>query len=188
MRVKWLGNSCVELLSEERVVIDPHPTVELYGEVDKILITHEHDDHFDRSVFESISEDAEVYAPKYTLDKYDIHGTAVKPGDEFENIKVLTCQCWKSKESVGYLYKGILHPGDSSNFSGVEQVKLAFTPCFPDNYEDYVEKFCAIEPGIVVPFHYAPAKNLEDARGLIKMLEKNSLMCKLLSPGDDLIL
>ncbi|MFO8109251.1 MAG: MBL fold metallo-hydrolase [Thermoplasmata archaeon] len=189
MEVRWLGNSCVDMISDERVIIDPHPVIELKGKADKILITHEHDDHFRKETFEKISEgDTEIYAPKHTLEKFDIDGTAVEPGDEFEGIKVLSCQCWNSEESVGYLYEGILHNGDSAEFPDKGFVKLAFTACFPDNYDDYVEGLSKIDPDVVVPFHYDPDEKLSEAQGLAELLEKKSIKCKMLKPGEELII
>ncbi len=188
MKVRWLGNACVEIVAEERVIIDPHPTVDLKGRADKIFITHEHDDHFDKDTFDRISKDAETYAPKHTLNKFDIQGKAVKPGDEFSDIKVLDCDCWKSKESVGFYYKGILHPGDSAEFYVDEQVLLAFSPCFESNYYDYLESVSKTEPGLVVPFHYDHIEKKDEAEGLVDLLKKEGFSCKLLSPGDELIL
>jgi len=188
MRVRWMGNSCVDIVGEERVVIDPHPTVELLGKADKILITHEHDDHFDPDTFEQISKDAEVYAPKHTLEKFDIQGIPVAPGDGFDDFEVLPCNCWKSEESVSYLYQGVLHTGDSAEFPDADLVKLAFTACFPDNYDDYLEGLSKIKPGIVVPFHYDPKEKMEEAEGLVKILEDEGLRCKILSPGEEIVL
>ncbi len=188
MKVRWLGNACVDILSDERVIIDPHPTTELNGRADKVLITHEHDDHFDKETFERISKDAEVYAPKHTLDKFNIEGKTVKPGDEFAGIQVLDCECWKSEESVGYYYKGVLHPGDAAEFYIDKPVLLAFSPCFESNYEDYLESVSEIKPGLVVPFHYDHGEKKSEAQGLVNLLEKEGFSCKLLSPGDDIIL
>lgn len=173
MKVRWIGNACVDMISDERVIIDPHPTVELRGKADKILITHEH--HFDKDTFDSISEDAEVYAPKHTLDKFNIRGKPVTPGDEFSDIKVLDCECWNSEESVGYYYKGILHPGDAAEFYVENRVLIAFSPCFESDHDDHLQSIIGIDPGMVIPFHYDPKNDLQAAEGLIELLKKKTI-------------
>ncbi len=42
MRVRWLGNSCVEIFGKKHVVIDPNYIVEPKQEIDYLLVTHEH--------------------------------------------------------------------------------------------------------------------------------------------------
>ena len=37
MRLRWLGNSCVEIFGEKHIVIDPNYVVKPEGEIDYVL-------------------------------------------------------------------------------------------------------------------------------------------------------
>ena len=47
MRLTWLGNSCVVIEGDLRVIIDPNYLAEPEDVFDYVLITHEHNDHID---------------------------------------------------------------------------------------------------------------------------------------------
>jgi len=182
MMLRWLGNSCVEIFGERHVVIDPNYLVEPEKGVDVVLVTHEHSDHFDPEKFEKLGV-KELVAPKATLEEYELDGTEAKPGMEVDGIKIFKSWCWKAKESVSYFYRGLLHAGDSARFPEVEGVKLVFTACFPDHYEDYLKEFQRMKPEIVIPFHY-PEEKIENAKGLKKLLDVNGLNCRILKIGE----
>lgn len=184
MKVRWLGNAAVEVFGEKHILIDPNFTVEPEKEADIVLLTHEHDDHFEGENYRSSGEDAELYAPETSLKKFDVDGKAVEPGDTIGDIKVLDCDCYGSDESVSYFFKGLLHSGDSAYFPDTEGVKLIFTACFPDYYEDYISAFKRLEPDLVVPFHYDPKEGREDAKGLKRKMDEEGIPNKLLSPGE----
>ncbi len=184
MKVRWLGNAAVEIFGEKHILIDPNFTVKPEKEADIVLLTHEHDDHFSPEYHSSIKKDVELFGPKTTLEKFDLGGKTVEPGDELEGIKVLDCDCYGSEESVSYLYQGILHSGDSAYFPEVKEVKLIFTACFPDYHEDYISAFKRLDPRMVIPFHYDPKDGLEDAEGLKERMDEEGIPNKLLEPGD----
>ncbi len=184
MKVRWLGNAAVEVFGDKHILIDPNLTVEHEKDPDIILLTHEHDDHFSPADYEKVKENADLYGPKTTLEKFDLEGEVVKAGDEIGDIKVLDCDCYGSDDSVSYFYNGLLHSGDSAYFPEVEGVKAVFTACFQDYYDDYVEAFKRLKPEIVVPFHYDPEEDIDDAEGLKKRLDKEGIPNKMLEPGD----
>ncbi len=183
MKVRWLGNAAVEIFDEKHILIDPNFTVEPEKEADIVLLTHEHDDHFREKNYRSFGEEAKLYAPETSLKKFDVDGKAVEPGDKIEKIKVLDCDCYGSDESVSYFYKGVLHSGDSAFFPDVEGVKLIFTACFTDYYEDYISAFKRLKPELVVPFHYDPDEEIDDAEGLKKRMDQEGVPNKLLGSG-----
>ncbi|KXB08331.1 Zn-dependent hydrolase [candidate division MSBL1 archaeon SCGC-AAA385D11] len=186
MRVRWLGNACIEMFGEKHVLIDPNFTTEPERKADLVLLTHEHDDHFSKEDYKKFSADACFAAPRASLEKFDLKGRAVKPGDKIDGVEVFESDCWKSKESVSYFYRGVLHAGDSAFFPDIEGVKLIFSACFPDYYEDYVSAFKRLGPDLVVPFHYDPIENLKDAEGLMERLSGEGIACELLDPGEDI--
>ena len=157
MRIRWLGNSCVEILDEKHILIDPNYLVEPYKGVEIVLVTHEHSDHFDKKKFEKLNVE-KLIAPKATLEEYELDGIEAKPGMEIEGIRVYESWCWRAKESCSYYYNDILHAGDSAKFPDVEDVKLVFTACFPDYYEEYLKEFKRLKPELIVPFHYSAEK------------------------------
>lgn len=130
-------------------------------------MTHEHDDHFDRETYEKFGSEADLYAPRTTLEKFELQGNAMEPGGEIERgIKVLESDCWNSEGSVSYLYRGVLHSGDSVSFPDPnDEVKVVFSACFPDNYDDYVREFKRLEPELVAPFRYDPREGEESRKG-----------------------
>jgi len=184
MKVRWLGNAALEVFGDKHILIDPNFTVEPLEEPKLVLLTHEHDDHFSPEDYSKLGKQVELYAPALSLEKFDVEGTAVTPREKIWNIDVLDCDCYGSDESVSYFYNGLLHAGDSAHFPDVEGVKAVFTACFPDYYDDYLEAFQRLEPEIVVPFHYDPEEDMEDAEGLKKRLEEEDIPNKVLKPGD----
>ena len=184
MKVRWLGNSCIEIFGERHVLIDPNYIVEPEEGVEIVLVTHEHGDHFDPAKFGNLGV-KEVFAPKSTLDEYRLEGKVVKPGMDIDGIKVFESWCWKAKESVSYFYNGVLHSGDSAKFPEVGGVKLVFTACFPDYYEDYLKEFQRLKPGLIIPFHYSEEK-IENAKGFKEILDKNGFNCEILEIGEEI--
>ncbi|MBS3815255.1 MAG: MBL fold metallo-hydrolase [Hadesarchaea archaeon] len=184
MRVRWLGNACIEIFGDKRILIDPNFLVEPEKEADIVLLTHEHDDHFDKSNYFDYGKNAGLIAPETSLKKFGVNGKSVVPGDEFDDIRVLESNCWNSEESVSYFYKGILHAGDSADFPEVSGVKLVFTACFPDYYDDYVVDFKKLDPGLVIPIHYDPSEDLSDAQGLVDRLSNEGIDSKILELGE----
>ncbi len=184
MKVRWLGNACLEVFGEEHIIIDPNMTVSPKKEPDLVLLTHEHDDHFDPDDYEKYCGDAPLYAPETTLKKFGVEGEAVEPGDRINAVEVLECDCYGSEESVSFFYNGLLHSGDSNVFPEIKGVDAVFTACFPDYYDDYVEAFHRLRPELVVPFHYDPKDDQDDATGLIERLDEEGITNRLLFPGE----
>ncbi len=184
MKLRWLGNSCVEIMDDKHILIDPNYIEEPKSGVEIVLVTHEHSDHFDKEKFERLGA-KKVIAPKATLEEYNIEGIVAKPGMEIEGIKVLESWCWKAKESCSYYYKGILHSGDSARFPDVDGVKVVFTACFPDFYDEYVKEFRRLKPKLIIPIHYSMEK-IRNAEGLKEILDKEGFNCRILSVGEEI--
>jgi len=184
MKIRWLGNSCVEISAEKMILIDPNYVLKPEGKFDLVLVTHEHSDHIDPEKLKEIRYD-KLLAPKATLEEYNIEGIEVKPGMEIDEVEVLESWCWKAKESVSYLYKGILHTGDSSKFPDVK-ADVVFTACFPDFYDEYVSEMKRLKPKLVIPIHYNPEKpeKRKNAKGLKEKLEKEGINCKIVEIGE----
>jgi len=187
MRLRWLGNSCVEIFGEKHIVIDPNYVVKPEGEIDYVLVTHEHEDHFDMEKFKQLDV-KKLVAPDFVLKQYGLEGIKAEVGKEIDGIKILESWCWKAVESYSYFYNGVLHPGDSAKFPDAKDVKVAFTACFPDFYEQYVEEMKRLKPKLVIPFHYSPEKKRKDAEGLKELLDKEGINCKIVEVGEEIVI
>ncbi|MFP3951804.1 MAG: MBL fold metallo-hydrolase [Candidatus Bathyarchaeia archaeon] len=93
MKVTWLGNACLEINADRNILVDPNYLERSRIEPDLILITHEHDDHFAPDENRGFLEDADLFAPKYTLEKFGLHGNEVQPGDMIDGVNVLDSNC-----------------------------------------------------------------------------------------------
>jgi L-ascorbate metabolism protein UlaG (beta-lactamase superfamily) len=181
MEVRWLGNSCIEILKDKHLVIDPNFKVAPQDGVDLVLVTHEHADHFDMDCYNQIN--APIIAPRATLLEHRLTGVEARPGEDYNGIKVLESFCWKSKESVSYLTYGLLHSGDSAKLPDINGVKAIFTACFPGNYDDYMEGFKRIKPELVIPIHFSEDKK-GDAIGLGERVKEAGMNFRLLEIGE----
>ncbi|RLI82717.1 MAG: MBL fold metallo-hydrolase [Archaeoglobales archaeon] len=182
MKLRWLGNSCIEIFGDLHIVIDPNFVIEPEPNIDYVLITHEHDDHIDVEKLKILNY-KKLIAPEYTLKLYKLEGMRAEVGKEFEGIKILPSWCWKSEESVSYLYNGILHTGDSSKFPDAD-AKVVFTACFPDFYDEYVSEMKRLNPDLVIPIHYDPERKIKNAEGLKERLDKEGINCKIVKIGE----
>jgi L-ascorbate metabolism protein UlaG (beta-lactamase superfamily) len=92
MKVRYLGHSCVEIIGQHHILIDPDFTREFEPDVEYILITHAHRDHIGR-----VNEvpDAYVLASQDVCEIVTEMGVAshrvlpVLPGYQVANIKIL---------------------------------------------------------------------------------------------------
>ncbi|MET1125227.1 MAG: MBL fold metallo-hydrolase [Archaeoglobaceae archaeon] len=181
MKLGWLGNSCVVIEAEMRVIVDPNYVAEPVGSFDYVLVTHEHADHIDIEKLRNLDY-KKLVAPEHTLKMYDLEGIAAKPGDKFDGIEVLESWCWKSEESVSYLYNGVLHAGDSAKFPDCK-ARVVLTACFPDYYDDYVSEMKRLKPELVIPVHFKPEKR-KNAEGLCERLAGEGINCRILEIGE----
>lgn len=187
MIVSWLGEACIEIKDKLNILIDPNYETEPEYKPDIILITHEHDDHFDPKVIKKYPE-AELYAPQSFFNKYEVDGNTIKKGDTIkEDIKVLECDCYNSKEAVCYYYKGIYHTADSADYPKPKNdVNLLFTACFKDFFNEYLDLVKAIKPKIVIPYHFNSENNeqIKEAIELNTILREAGYDSRLIKPGD----
>jgi L-ascorbate metabolism protein UlaG (beta-lactamase superfamily) len=186
LKVRWLGNACLEVFGDRQFLIDPNFLLEPEKTPELILLTHEHDDHYSPEKCAKILPEVTLYATKTTLNKFGLDGVAVKAGDKIGAIRVLESDCWGSEESVSYFYKGLLHTGDSAEFPKVDDTRLVFTACFPDYYDDYVRAFKRLKPNLVIPFHYDVQRDLDEAMGLKRRCDEEGINCRLMRVGESI--
>jgi len=191
IKIRWLGNSALEVDGEKKIIIDPSFKVEPEMEADIVLITHEHDDHINPEQLAEISNsETKVYAPQSVYDNFDIEGEVVEAGQEIEDeIKVIDVDCYNSDESVAYFYNGLYHTADASVFPdpGAE-IKLLFSACFNDHFAKYIESCIKLNPELAIPYHYDPEERQEllQAKGLSSKFEQISCNSQVLELGEEI--
>lgn len=144
MNVLFLGESGIlASLNEGTIAIDPIvkdvPMDKIVRECKNlklIFITHEHKEHFDKKLIETLFEKYSPYviAPKQVLDKLEVkslYKSDVRKGDRFElngfEIFALNAQHPQSQYAVSYLVKGssesIYHAGDTYEMDELYKIK-----------------------------------------------------------------
>lgn len=205
--VRYLGRACVEIISNnDHIVIDPN-FVELPRKgVNKILLSHEHDDHLSNEdilkIYEKYAREnnqLKIFGPKSTKEKVAFEklyvvkgGTVIDLNDG--KIKVYTVDCWGADTCVAYMVHinetRILHTADSAKYSDrLRNIKKAvdccFVACFEDYYEDYLHFIKTVMPKLTIPYHFGPDEK-EMGENFSEYLKKNGINVKLLDPGESI--
>jgi len=128
MKIIWYGHSCFWIETRGvKILIDPYPEVDddRIGDVDYILITHEHTDHYGKVELLSRLRGATVIGPKQVYMMAISDGvTKVREIDVGETIELgegvkvtaVPVEHPSSQYPVGYLIEGdkrVLHLGDT---------------------------------------------------------------------------
>ena len=203
MRITKYGHACVRLDSDGgAVLIDPGTytrDAELGG-VSDVLITHEHPDHVDPAlVVAAAGEGARVHAPagvaQWLTDEHGVAAEAVEPGDSLEVAGLSThvvggehAEIYDGLPgcaNVGYLVRGVYHPGDALHIpeQAVETLLVPVSGPWLKLAEvlDFVR---AVRPERAFPVHDALLSEV-GAAGVDRWLEqKGATDYRRLAPGE----
>jgi L-ascorbate metabolism protein UlaG (beta-lactamase superfamily) len=173
MKVTRYFQSC--LLIEEggvRILIDPSgqekDNIAKFGQLDAVLYTHEHGDHFDAEMAKTFVEQgvAPVYANASTAKLIEASKTEVSDGQEFEinNVKVKAIELPHSlmidgsngPQNTGYLInEKLFHPGDGKELSNLNVEVLAVPLNGPDISSHDAFNFAKqVSAEHLIPIHY----------------------------------
>lgn len=168
MRVRYLGHSCIEIMGQHHILIDPDFTREPEKGVEYILVSHAHRDHIARIAeiptgIVVASEDVCEIASDLGISKDRLF--PVSAGDKIENIQILQGFSmsndliynifyflfrWRLPDPGGtplsFLIEdtvSILHIGDAHKFeldiaSDILCVPWRTTPFGPQKYKDQI--------------------------------------------------
>lgn len=170
MKITKIGHACVLVETPDRVgLFDPggwadRSLIEAVEKVDRIIYTHEHGDHFDVDILQSLLKkfpEAHVICNSQIADI--IKGSSI-------NVTIREeLQCTKKFESShenlpipgstppaenGYHFKDVFtHPGDSQSFNETKQV-LAMPFIGPwGKTGESIDKVLELKPKYVLPIH-----------------------------------
>lgn len=202
---RFLGRSCVELKGPtDHIIIDPNYIEKPLKGIQKIFLTHEHEDHVNIEKIEEIAknfsdekENLKIFGPKSVKDKFELELTEVKDKSKINldnfTIEVFKTSCYKSKGCVAYLLtKGdikLLHTADSSTFLNElkefeQNIDYCFIACFEDQFTNYLNFLKIIFPTITFPYHFAPGEE-EKAKKLSDFLNEKGINSKFIEIGTE---
>lgn len=176
MKIIWYGHACFWVETNGvRILIDPYPEVDddMIGEVDHILVTHEHSDHYGKIPLLARLRGARVIGPKPVYLMAISDGVTdvqeIEDGQEIElgrgvKVKAIYMEHPSSQYPVGYIITGekrIFHTGDtysSPHFKRLRgQVDILMIPISgrsTANEREAADIIEDIKPKIVIPMHY----------------------------------
>ncbi len=176
MKIIWYGHSCFWIETKGvRFLIDPYPEVDddRIGEVDYILITHEHVDHYGKVELLSRLRDATVIGPKQVYMMAISDGVTkvreIQEGEtiELENGVKVTAYYMEHPSSqypLGYLIEGdkrLFHTGDTYSTPHLQRLRgkvdILLVPISgrsTANEREAAQIVEDIRPKVVIPMHY----------------------------------
>ncbi|HSW79054.1 MAG TPA: MBL fold metallo-hydrolase [Candidatus Babeliales bacterium] len=173
MKVTRFTQSCL-LIEEQgsKILIDPSAdekdSLDAFGQLDAVLYTHEHHDHFDAELAKTFVEQAiaPVYANASTAKLIEASKTVVEDGQELKignfTIKAIGLPHCKmpngsaGPQNTGYLINGnLFHPGDGVELDGLKVDNLALPITGPDvSMKDAFAFAKKVQAKVAIPIHY----------------------------------
>lgn len=208
MKITHLGHACLFVeTGGARILIDPGTFSAGYAElpdVDAVLITHKHFDHFDQAGVRRLMD----ANPKATLvleqatadeagDTLDRDRTQlIAPGDKFD-IRGVEIQAVGGTHAqihadielipnIGYFFAdcGLLHPGDEFFVPSFDVAVLALPVSGPwQALADVVDYIRAVNPPAAFPMHEAVLARPQIYYNYIDSLKPKSTTFQVLEPG-----
>jgi L-ascorbate metabolism protein UlaG (beta-lactamase superfamily) len=203
MRLSKHGHACVRLDTDgASIVIDPgtySPDADLTG-VGDLLVTHQHPDHVDPDVVVPAARaGARVHAPAdvvdWLSDEHGVEGRAVAPGDTFEvaglDVAVVGGEHAEIYDglpgcaNVGYLVRGVYHPGDALHVPDVAVETLLVPVSAPWlKLAEALDFVRVVRPERAFPVHDAMLSEI-GAAGVDRWMEtKGATDYRRLAPGE----
>ncbi|BAD86421.1 hydrolase, metallo-beta-lactamase superfamily [Thermococcus kodakarensis KOD1] len=203
MKIIWYGHSCFWIETKGvKFLIDPYPEVDddRIGDVDYILITHEHTDHYGKVELLSRLRDATVIGPKqvYLMAVADgvTKAREIDAGEtiELENgvkVTAIYVEHPSSQYPLGYIIEGdktVFHPGDTYSTPAFQRLRgkidvllVPISGRSTANEREAAQIIEDIRPKVVIPMHYG-VYNDEDPSKLESELRKRRIWVRFIKP------
>lgn len=202
MKITRFFQSC--LLIEDgssRILIDPSgqekDRLDEFGQLDAVLYTHEHGDHFDAGLAAELAQNGvTIFANASTAKQIQTDNTQVNDGQEFDinGLKVkaielphcLMVDGSAGPQNTGYLINDrFFHPGDGKELAGLAVEILAVPISGPDiSLKDAYDFTMQLAAKQIVPIHYDFLGGNPDFLG--QSLNKHGVKVHGLTIGDSL--
>ena len=176
MKVNWIGHSCFQIISGDRVIyFDPYEINSGEEKADIILISHDHYDHADKGSINNIIKDTTIVVCPTTSErkfkKYNTKGMNVRDKIEINGINIEAVRAYnigkkfhpKDKNWVGYIIelegKRIYHAGDTdfieemNNLGDIDVAMIPVGDTYTMNFTEGIEACKVIRPKICLPMH-----------------------------------
>jgi L-ascorbate metabolism protein UlaG (beta-lactamase superfamily) len=210
MRIIWHGHSCFWIETKGvKILIDPYPEVDddEIGEVDYILITHEHTDHYGKVELLSRLRDATVIGPRtvylmavsdgVTKVKEIEAGQTMELGDGVK-VTAFFMEHPSSQYPLGYLIEGdkrLFHTGDTYPFPALQnlrgKVDVLLVPISgrsTANEREAAQIVEDIRPRIVIPIHYGVYSEASPEKLREELMKRRVFaLVKVLQPGEEFV-
>jgi len=184
-----------------RILIDPSgqekDRQQEFGQLDAVLYTHEHGDHFDAGLAAELAQKgATIFANVSTAKQIQTDNTQVNDGQEFDinGLKVkaielphcLMVDGSAGPQNTGYLINDrFFHPGDGKELAGLAVEILAVPISGPDiSLKDAYDFTMQLAAKQIVPIHYDFLGGNPDFLG--QSLNKHGVKVHGLTIGDSL--
>jgi L-ascorbate metabolism protein UlaG (beta-lactamase superfamily) len=171
--VTWYGQSELKITSEsgEVLYIDPLRLPQRPQAADLILVTHEHGDHYNESVIQSLSKSGTTVIVPETMAKPGRRGLAIGQTVRIGAFQVTALPAYntnkafhpREKRWVGYLVEvdgvKLYHAGDTDFIPEMKGLgpDIAFLPVggtYTMTAEEAAEAAAALQAKLVIPIHY----------------------------------
>ncbi|AHF80402.1 MBL fold metallo-hydrolase [Thermococcus paralvinellae] len=176
MKIVWYGHACFLIETNGvRILIDPYPDVDddKIGEIDYILVTHEHSDHYGKTPLLARLRKAKVIGPKtvYLMAISDglTDVQTIEEDQEIElkngvKVKAVYAEHPSSQYPLSYIIFGersVWHTGDTYYTPSFKQLRgmvdILLVPISgrsTANEREAADIIEAVRPKIVIPMHY----------------------------------
>jgi len=202
---RFLGNACIELISEkDHIIIDPVFISQPKKGIESIFLTHHHPDHTNlekinqiKKGFSREGKELEIYGPECIHEEFNLDFTLILPGSKVDlnngYVGVFENSCWKAEGCVAYLIevegKKILHTADSADYTEQlkaikDEINCCFIACFEDNFNDYLGFLRNLNPKLAISYHFTAEKEV-NAKKLAEFLKENKINSKFLAIGEE---
>lgn len=182
-----------------RIYVDPVASLADYSaqpKADLILVTHSHDDHFDRATVERLSTSkTDILSDRTVAQAFDMECHVMRPGSVAtprDYVKIEAVAAYnttkghqqfhpKLREDCGYLLTiggtRIYIAGDTEptpEMKSLRDIDIAFLPVnqpYTMTVDQAVEAVKAIRPRIFYPYHFGQVNEPTDIERLVREIE-----------------